>query len=417
MGKNTIYHTAAGRGKRPRPRREGRALRAGARARPQAEYDGRMTTHRFFATTFKGLEEVLAGEVAALGGDAVSIATGSVSFSGDMALCYRANLRLRSANRIVMPLAEFHAPTPAMLYDGTREIAWPDLFPADCTFAVDATVRDSGIANSHFAAQKTKDAIADRFRDTLGRRPDVDTVAPGVRVVVRIVRDECVVSVDTSGESLNRRGYRTRPTEASLKETLAAGLLLLAGWQGDEPLIDPACGSGTIPIEAALIAGNIAPGSLGRGFAFQRLHGYDRSLWERALAEAREEARHPSATRIEGCDISPQAVSASLRNAANARVAERIRFDACPIRSFAPGPGPGLILCNPPYGARLPGGAQAETFYREMGEALKKRCRGWTAYLLSGNPDVTRFLGLKASRKLPVMNGPIDCRLLKYELY
>ena len=376
-----------------------------------------MAMRRFFATTFKGLEEVLAGEVAALGGEDVSIAVGGVSFAGDMDLCYRANLWLRSANRVVMLLAEFPAPTPAALYEGTREIPWPDLFAPEQTIAVDANVRDSGITHSHFAAQKTKDAIVDRFRDTLGRRPDVDSSSPDVRIVVRILRDHCAVSLDTSGESLNRRGYRTSPTEASLKETLAAGLILLAGWQGEQPLIDPACGAGTIPIEAVLIAGNIAPGGFGRTFGFQRMSGFDRKRWEGLIAEARAAARHPVPVRIEGSDISPAAVAGAVKNAANANVSERVAFSARSIRNFSPGEGPGLILCNPPYGARLPGGEQAEAFYREMGEALKKRCRGWTAYLLSGNPAVTKFLGLKSSRKFPVMNGPIDCRLLKYDLY
>ncbi|RJP25761.1 MAG: RNA methyltransferase [Deltaproteobacteria bacterium] len=376
-----------------------------------------MTARRFFATTFKGLEEVLAGEIAALGGEEVSIGTGSVSFSGDLALCYRANLWLRSANRVVMLLSEFSAPTPAALYEGVRDVPWPELFPPERTIAVDATVRDSGITHSHFAAQKTKDAVVDRFRDSFGKRPDVDPKSPDVRIVVRIVHDVCSVSLDTSGESLHRRGYRTHPTEASLKETLAAGLVLLAGWQGEEPLVDPACGAGTIPIEAALIAGNIAPGSLGRSFGFQRLRDFDRKRWEILLSEAGDAARHPHPVRIEGSDVSPGAVAGSIRNATNAKVSERVLFNARSVRFFSPGDGPGTILCNPPYGTRLPGGEEAESFYREMGEALKKRCRGWTAYILSGNAAVTRFLGLKASRRFPVMNGPIDCRLLKYELY
>ena len=360
---------------------------------------------------------MLAGEIAALGGEEISAGAGSVAFSGDMALCYRANLWLRSANRVVLLLSGFPAPTPAALYEGASAIPWAELFSPDRTIAVDATVRDSGITHSHFAAQKAKDAIVDRFRVSAGRRPDVDAKSPEVRIVVRIVRDECVVSLDTSGESLNRRGYRANPSEASLKETLAAGLLLLTGWQGDEPLIDPACGAGTIPIEAALIAGNVAPGSLGRDFGFQRLHGFDRKRWEALLSEARESARHPVSVRIEGSDIAPAVVAGAMKNAIAAKVVERVLFNARAVRNFDPGEGPGTILCNPPYGVRLPGGGEVEAFYREMGEALKKRCRGWTAYLLSGNSAVTRFLGLKASRKFPVMNGPIDCRLLKYELY
>src|SRR5512134_4126384 len=174
-------------------------------------YYGSMAMCLFFATTFKGLEEVLAGEVAVLGGEDVAIAPGGVSFSGDLALCYRANLWLRSANRIVALLSEFPAPTPAALYEGTREIPWTDLFPPERTIAVDANVRESGITHSHFAAQKTKDAVVDKFRDATGRRPDVDTVSPDVRIGVRIVRDGCTVSLDTSGESLNRRGYRSSP--------------------------------------------------------------------------------------------------------------------------------------------------------------------------------------------------------------
>jgi len=377
--------------------------------------------YRFFATTFKGLEEVLAGEIAAMGADEISLGTGSVSFSGTMELCLRANLWLRSANRVVLLLAEFSSSTPEALYEGVREIPWPDLFSPERTLAVDATVRESGINHSHFAAQKTKDAIVDRFRDAFGRRPDVDTASPDIRIIVRIVRDFASISLDTSGDSLNRRGYRTHPTEASLKETLAAGLILLSGWQGQEPLIDPVCGSATIPIEAALIAGEIAPGSLGRSFGFQKLHGFNRKDWENLLSEAhetsREASRQTKGIRIEGYDISPEAISGAIRNASNAKVKERVALSATPIRYFSPGEGPGTILCNPPYGARMAGGEQAETFYRELGEALKKRCSGWTAYLLSGNTHITRFLSLKSSRKFPVMNGPIDCRLLKYELY
>lgn len=372
---------------------------------------------RFFATTSKGLEPVLASEVEALGGREIEAATGGVAFSGALELCYRANLWLRTANRVLLSLATFPAPSPDALYEGTKAVPWPDLFPVDARFAVEAAVRDSGITHSHFAAQKVKDAVVDRFRERFGRRPDVDTTDPQVRIHLRIFRDEATLSLDTSGESLNRRGYRADPTEASLRETLAAGMVMLAGWDRATPLCDPMCGSGTIPIEAALLASGRAPGLLRSSFAFQRLSGYDRKLWERVVAEGQGQARTAPPPRIEGSDRSGEAVRGALRNARRAGVAGAVRFRALDIREFAPEGPPGTILCNPPYGVRMEGGAAAEACYRAMGEAFKKRCRGWTAWVLSGNPGATRFIGLKASRRIPLMNGPIDCRLLKYELY
>lgn len=376
-----------------------------------------MAHHQYFATTSKGLEPALAAEVEAFGGREIESSTGGVAFSGALTLCYRANLWLRTAHRVLLSLATFSAPTPDALYEGTKAVPWPDLFPVDARFAVEAAVRDSGITHSHFAAQKVKDAVVDRFRERFRRRPDVDTVDPQVRIHLRILRDECTLSLDTSGESLNRRGYREDPTEASLRETLAAGMVMLTGWDGATPLADPMCGSGTIPIEAALLAAGRAPGLSRSSFGFQRLAGYDRKEWERLVAEARERAQAAPRSRIEGSDRSGEAVRGALRNARRAGVAGAVRFRPLDIREFAPEGPPGTILCNPPYGVRMTGGPEAEAFYRAMGEAFKKRCRGWTAWVLSGNPGATRFIGLKASRRVPLMNGPIDCRLLKYELY
>lgn len=376
-----------------------------------------MARRRYFATTSKGLEEALAGEVAELGGEEIAVAAGGVSFTGNAALGYEANLRLRTANRILLHLSDFPAVTPDELYEGARSVPWPDIFPVSRTFAVDATVRDSGITHSRYAALKVKDAVADAFRQAAGARPDVDPRTPEVRINARIVRDACTVSADLSGESLNRRGYRGDPTEASLRETLAAGLVLLTGWDGRVPLVDPACGAGTIPIEAALIATDTAPGLLRRAFGFQNLSDYDHRLWGRLLAEARERVADSGIGRIEGSDVSGAAIRHAREHARNAEVAGRIAFAVRDIRTLAPQGPPGIILCNPPYGVRMRAGAEEESFYKAMGEAFKKRCRGWTAYVLSGNPDATRHLGLKASRRFPLMNGPIDCRLLRYEMY
>jgi putative N6-adenine-specific DNA methylase len=377
-----------------------------------------MADRAYFATTSKGLEKVLAEEIAALGGRRISVGTGGVSFFGSLELSYRANLWLRTANRVLLNLSEFGAATPDALYEGARKIHWPDLFPARSSIAVDASVRESDITNSLFAAQKTKDAVVDRFRETAGTRPDVDIAAPDVRVHVRIVRDLCTVSLDTSGESLNRRGYRADPAEASLRETVAAGIVLLSGWSGDIPLADPVCGAGTILIEAALIASRTAPGFLRSSFGFQRLADYRPKLWETLLAEAGEKAIRSGFAPIEGSDISGEAVKAAVRNARKAGVSDLVSFSVRDIRDFSPDGPPGIILCNPPYGMRMaPEDERIESIYRAMGEAFKKRCRGWTAHVLSGNPAATRYMGLKASRRIPLMNGPIDCRLLRYELY
>ncbi len=376
-----------------------------------------MTRRRYFATTSKGLEDVLAGEIAGLGGEEIVVAAGGVGFSGGDSLGPLSNLWLRTANRVLQLLAEFPAVTPDDLYEGVSAVRWPELFSVRRTIAVDATTRESGIAHSHFAAQKAKDAVVDRFRAAVGTRPDVDPAAADVRINVRLVRDACTLSLDLSGESLNRRGYRADPTEASLRETLAAGMILLTGWDGRVPLVDPACGAGTIPIEAALIATNTAPGLLRKEFPFQKLAGFDRKAWESLVEDAETQANRRWRGRIEGSDVSRGAIRGARENAARAGVADRIEFAVRGVRDLAPEGPPGIILCNPPYGVRMPAGSDEDSFYGAMGEAFKKRCRGWTAYVLSGNPDATRALRLKASRRIPLMNGPIDCRLLKYELY
>ena len=376
-----------------------------------------MGSRRYFATTSKGLEDVLAGEIRALGANVVATPTGGVSFSGDAALGCRANLWLRTANRVLLHLSDFPAPTPVALYEGVKAIPWPDFFPVRKTIAVDATVRDSGITHSHFAAQKVKDAVVDRFREKSGSRPNVDPLSPEIRINVRIAGDACTVSLDLSGESLNRRGYRGDPGEASLRETVAAGMVLLTGWDGRTPLVDPTCGAGTIPIEAALFATHTAPGLRRRSFALQHLSGYDRTLWDSLVAEAKETALPSAPARIEGSDLSSGAIRNARRNAGRAGVSGVVAFADRDIRELSLSGPPGVILCNPPYGVRIRSGPEAESFYRAMGEAFKKRCAGWTAYVLSGNPDASRHIGLKASRKIPLMNGPIDCRLLRYELY
>jgi putative N6-adenine-specific DNA methylase len=371
----------------------------------------------FFATTAKGIEEVLADELTALGIAVAAVEAGGVRFTGDMNDCYRANLWLRTASRVLMPLAGFPCDTPQSLYDGVRGISWHELITPEMTLAVDCNLRDSALTHSGFVALKTKDAIVDSIRDRFGRRPDVDTRDPDLRVNVHLVKNHCTVSQDTSGIPLDRRGYRLDRNEAPLRETLAAALVMLSGWDGTVPLADPMCGSGTIPIEAALKAACRAPGLLRSGFAFQRWPGFDAGLWRRLLQEARVMALDSLPVQVLGCDRSAGALKIALQNAARAGVGAMITLKHQELSDFAPPPGPGILLFNPPYGRRLGEEDELKPLYHKIGDIMKQRCTGYTAYLFTGSADLAKCVGLRASRRIVLFNGPIECRLLKYELY
>jgi putative N6-adenine-specific DNA methylase len=307
----------------------------------------------FFATTAKGVEELLAGEVAALGIEGAAVERGGVRFSGTMDACYLANLWLRTASRVLLFMAEFPCETPQNLYDGVRSIPWTDYLTPEMTIAVDCNLRDSAMTHSGFVALKSKDAIVDSIRDRFGSRPDVDTRDPDLRVNVHLVKNRCTVSLDTSGTPLDRRGYRLERNEAPLRETLAAALVMLSGWDGTTPLADPMCGSGTIPIEAALKAAGLAPGLLRSGYGFQRWPGFDSSLWQRLVAEARARALASLPAQVIGCDRSPGALAVARQNSVRAGVSRMINLARMDLADFTPPPGPGTLLFNPPYGHRL----------------------------------------------------------------
>lgn len=370
----------------------------------------------FFATTAKGVEDILASELTALGMSDVIVERGGVRFSGSMSDCWRANLWLRTASRVLMPVAEFPCAAPEDLYDGVRTVPWHQWLTPDMTMAVDCSLRDSDMTHSGFVALKTKDAVVDAIRDRCGSRPNVDTKDPDLRVNVHLVKNLCTVSLDTSGVSLDKRGYRLERTEAPLRETLAAALVMLTGWDGSVPLVDPMCGSGTILIEAALIAARRAPG-LNRGFGFQRWYGFDDAPWKGLLDEARQQVLVELPARLWGGDVDSKALSTSRYNAERAGVAGFMSFSRGDIRDFSPPPGPGVLICNPPYGERLGDVERLKGLYREIGDMLKQRCNGWTAWILTGNPELAKSVGLKASRRIVLFNGPIECRLLKYEMY
>lgn len=375
-----------------------------------------MTETIFFATTARGVEEVLAGELRALGMEIIAAETGGVRFRGDQATCYQANLRLRTASRVLMPLAEFRCETPQELYDRVRSIQWGRYLTPDMTLAVDCNLRDSKLTHSGFVALKAKDAIVDEIRDRCGRRPNVDTRDPDLRINIHLARNRCTMSLDTSGAPLDRRGYRLARTEAPLRETLAAALIELAGWDGSIPLVDPMCGSGTIPIEAALKASNRPPGLM-RRFAFQRWLDFDPDLWRRMINEAQERALDSLPAPITGCDVSAKAIETARQNCGRAGVEKLVSFARGQIRDLMPPHPPGILIVNPPYGQRLGEEETLKPLYREIGDVMKQRCKGYTAYLLVGSSELAKCVGLKASRRIVLFNGPIECRLLKYELY
>lgn len=370
-----------------------------------------------FAIAAKGMEEVLAGEMRTLGFRGVAVEKGGVRFSGDLAACYRANLWLRTASRILVPLAEFPCDSPQSLYDGVRAIPWHEFVTPEMTLAVECSLRDSALTHSGFVALKTKDAIVDTVRDRCGRRPNVNPRDPDLLVNVHLVRNRCTVSLDSSGAGLDKRGYRAEAGEAPLRETLAAALVELSGWDGSVPLIDPMCGSGTILIEAALKALNRAPGLIRERFGFQRWPGFEESHWRRLVAEAREAERSTIAAPILGRDRLDKVLAIAERNSRRAGVDRFIAFSPGDIRDLVPPSPPGVIITNPPYGCRLGEEEQLKALYRQIGDVFKQRCAGYTAWLFTGGLDLAKVVGLRASRRIVLFNGPLECRLLRYDLY
>ena len=372
--------------------------------------------HTCFAAVPRGAEEIAAAELAALGFADAQVGRGGVAFVADRAGLYKANLWLRTASRVLVQLAVFPCSGPEELYKGVHAIDWTALVTPAMTLAVDCSLRDSAMTHSGFVALKTKDAVVDRIREACGNRPNVDTASPDVRINVHLHKNICTVSLDSSGEPLDRRGYRLERNEAPLRETLAAAVVALSGWDGSIPLADPMCGSGTIPIEAALLAGNVAPG-LQRSFGFQRWLDYDKRVWERLLREADSGIRKLPLGLVTGLDQDSRALKLASRNAANAGFQGQIHFFHAALEEFRPEGEQGVVIINPPYGKRLGDEDELKELYCQIGDVMKKRCRGWTGYVLTGNLELAKYIGLKASRRFVLFNGAIECRLLKYELY
>ena len=382
-----------------------------------------MEPTRFFATTAKGTESLVTKELEAIGAQNIRPTGGGVHFEGGLETLYRANLWLRTANRVLMPIAEFPCPTPQALYENARTVWWRDWMTVDTTFAVDCNCRDSQISHSHYAALKIKDAIVDQFRDSTGRRPNVDRRRPMLQINAHIVKDRCTLSLDASGDRLHLRGYRRQTTDAPLRETLAAAIVGLVQWDSEGMFIDPMCGSGTIVIEAALKAMNYAPGLLRDGntgqvgFGFQRWRNFDRTLWARLTDEARAGVREKIPGRLLGYDISRPAIRIASENAKLAGLESRLRFMRGDALKLSPRGHRGVIVCNLPYGERTGEMEELQSLYKGFGDVLKQRCAGYTAYLFTGNLKLAKWIGLRTAKRFTLYNGPIECRLLKYALF
>lgn len=370
---------------------------------------------KLIAKTMAGLEVVLAAELEALGATEVRTSARAVHFEGNLSVLYRANFEARTALRILWPIAEFAARNEDELYRRIHDIDWRQYMDVEDTFAVDAVAWSEVFRHSKFAALKTKDAIADRFRQELGKRPSVNVDQPDLRVHVHISGLSVSVSLDSSGESLHRRGYRLRGGPAPINEALAAGMVMLSGWKAERPFIDAMCGSGTLLIEAALIAGGIPPQWQRRVFGFQKWKNYEPELWEqiRRSALAHVPDKWPV---IRGYDHDRRALRTAAENIDAAHLGGKIVLEHASFEQLTPPPAPGLLMMNPPYDERIPL-EEAVPFYKSIGDTLKQNWAGYDAWIISANLEALKHLGLRPSRRISLFNGPLECKFQKYELY
>jgi putative N6-adenine-specific DNA methylase len=373
-------------------------------------------TERFFAPCPRGLEAPLAAELATLAATDAAPTEGGVAFGGPLELALHANLESRFASRILWQVARGPCRSEDELYRLARSVAWPQRFKVERALRVDVAATRSPLASLEYATLKVKDAICDRFRDDGGRRPSIDKQRPDVRVHAYLTASEATLYLDTSGEPLFKRGWRREADGAPLRENLAAGVVALSGWAPGTPFLDPMCGSGTIAIEAAALAADRAPG-LSRTFGFQKLAWFDGPTWQRIRQRARDRVRsEPEAPVIFASDRDPRALAQCRANAQVAGLESWLTVESADIlERRAPAPS-GVLVANPPYGVRLDDARALAAFYPRLGDALKQRFAGWTACLLSGDRRLATLIGLKPSRRTPLMNGDIECRLYRFEI-
>ncbi len=377
-----------------------------------------MNTDKFemVAKTFQGLEEVLAEELRNLGAMNVEPGRRMVSFQGDKAMMYKANLCCRTALRILKPFYTFKAFNADKLYDRVKEYDWSTMLSPEKTFAIEVTVNSENFTNSRFVTYKVKDAIADWFRDRdpQGRRPGVRLTDADVVINVHISGSDVTLSLDSSGESLHRRGWREAQIEAPINEVLAAGIILKSGWRGDCPLVDPMCGSGTFLVEGALIAANIAPGIFRKGFAFEQWADFDRELFESIYND--DSAEREITCEIIGADISPKAVAITQANLKRAGVAKHVKVELKPLSAWESAPAGGVLITNPPYGERLRP-ADLEGLYDLLGNKLKHVFTGYHAWIIGYRDEDMMHIGLRPSSRDTLLNGSLECELREYIIF
>ena len=375
-----------------------------------------MKEFKMIAKTFKGLEEVLAGELVSLGANDVKIERRAVSFSGDKQLMYRANMCLRTASRVLVPILSFKAKDADAVYEQVKTIDWSQYMSLKTTFQIDATVYSETFRHSRYVTYRVKDAIADWWNEREGKRPSVKLSNPDLYINVHIGNEQVTISLDSSGESLHKRGYRVANTQAPINEALAAGMLLLAGWKGKTDFYDPMCGSGTLLIEAALIAQNIAPGIFRKGFAFEKWQDFDKDLFEFVYNDDSQE--RPFTHHIYGSDAAFYAVQAALQNVKAAGQQKCIDVKQIRLQEIKrESADKALIVVNPPYGERLAQDKDVLRLYADLGTMFKHQFAGATAWVISSNEEALKCIGLKPNKRIKLMNGELECLFNQYELF
>ena len=367
----------------------------------------------YFATCPRGLEDILAAELSAVGGKETTTVPGGVGFAGERRVCYRANLESRVASRVLMQLSRVPYRNEQDIYDAAYSVPWQEWFKVNRSIRVDVTAIRSPLRSLDYITLRIKDAVCDRFREATGARPDVDTRNPEARVHAFLDRSHLTLYLDSSGEPLYKRGYRREAAVAPLRENLAAGIVKLTGWSGEEPWFDPMCGAGTILIEAAMMALDVAPGAQ-RRFGFELLEQFDAATWREVREAALARQKPPRQLALYGSDVSGRELGRARENLAAAGLQGVVSLKQADVLEVSPPAPTGVLATNPPYGVRQEDSAKLAAFYPKLGDALKSRFAGWRCYFFSADPLLPRLIHLRATKRTPLFNGALECRLYEY---